>query len=200
MDQLPDRIELRRIADNARIFATLRRLTRELAQEKIDGSWWETLGVPTHKREEENDHSWRWSKRIGQLRNSRWHEALAAETQDGAVQGAVLYWLNTRSFIQPEKGAIYIEALATAPRNRPWLVDAPVYRGVGESLLLRSVCHSYLLGLEGRINLVAFDDQRTIGFYKNRGLTPAGYDEDLPRFELEPDAAVSWLKEEGYEL
>ena len=68
---------------------------------------------------------------------------------------------------------------------------------------MRAVIHSHLLGFEGRVNLLAFNDQKLISFYLNRGFTIVGHDEDdekLPRLELTPDAARRWLGEEGYEL
>ena len=201
MLQLPTEIELIRVADDFPVVATIKRLTRSLAQEKIDGTWWEVAGVSRSKRQLENDNHWRWAKKIGELRNSRWHEALAAQTEDDYVQGAILYRLDTYSFIEAEQGAIYIEGLATAPHNRPWLVDSARYRGVGENLLVRAVAHSYSLGFGGRINLLAFDNERTVSFYEKRGLTLVGFDDEgLPQFELEPEAAVHWLREQGYDL
>lgn len=201
MDQLPDRIELIRVADGRPVTATIARLTRDLAQAKIDGNWWKSLGVSTIRRQQEDDHHWRWAKRIGELKNDRWHEAFAVQTDDDNVQGAILYWLNAKSFSEKAQGAVYVEALATAPRNRPWLVTSPEYRGVGETLLLRAVRDSYSLGLKGRVNLVAFDNPRTHTFYQNRGLTLVGHDDDgLPRFELAPNAATAWLREEGYDI
>jgi hypothetical protein len=124
------------------------KLTLELAQAQIDGQWWASLGVPKNVREKESDYAWRWAKRLGELKNDRWHEAVAIQTDDGKNQGAML-WSNTKSFMDEGNGAIYIEALATAPRNRAWLVSSPRYRGVGTALVLRAVSHSYLLGLKG---------------------------------------------------
>jgi hypothetical protein len=144
MIPLPNEIDLVRAADNHIVQARFVRLTRPVAKVKIDATWWQDLGPSTEMRKKENDNSWHWAKRLGELRNDRWHESFAIETQDGNIQGAILYWLNTRSFVESEKGAVYLEALATAPRNRPWLVSSPLYRGVGENLLLRAAVHSYI--------------------------------------------------------
>lgn len=201
MHQLPDRIRLIKVADNTIVTATIVKLTRNLAQAKIDGNWWEMLGVSTVKRQQEDDHNWRWAKRVGELKNDRWHEAVAVQTEDDNVQGAILYRLNTKSFVEQGQGAVYVEALATAPRNRPWLVASTLYRGVGENLLLRAVIHSYSLGLEGRVNLVSFNSPRTITFYEKRGLIVVGYEDDgLSQLELAPNAATAWLREEGYDI
>jgi hypothetical protein len=144
MIPLPNEIDLVRAADNHIVQARFVRLTRPVAKVKIDATWWQDLGASTEMRKKENDNSWHWAKRLGDLRNDRWHESFAIEAQDGNIQGAILYWLNTRSFVESEKGAVYLEALATAPRNRPWLVSSPLYRGVGENLLLRAAVHSYI--------------------------------------------------------
>jgi hypothetical protein len=200
MDGLPQRIELTRVADGATVLANLVKLTRRLAHEQLDSKWWLLPGVSKTERRKENDHSWNWAKRLGELRNDQWHEAVAVQTDDGQIQGAILYRTDAKSFVAEDQGAVYVEALATAPRNRPWLVESPLYRGVGEGLLLRAITHSYLLGLEGRTNLVAFDDDRTIKFYTNRSFALVGYDDELPMFELTPEAAKIWLLEEGFEL
>lgn len=205
MDTVPETIELIRNADSAIIESSVVTLTRKLAQSEIDTKWWQIPEVSKGTRSQENDHGWQWAKRLGELRDDRWHSALAVQTDDGRIQGAILYHLDTRSFIETDAGAVYIEAVATAPRNRPWLVSTPVYRGVGSGLLLCAVMHSYKLGLGGRVNLLSAEDSRTIEYYKRRGFAPAGYDDDagnepLPRFELDTDSAQSWLREEGYEL
>ena len=113
--------------------------------------------------------------------------------------------MNTLSFVEENAEAIFVELLATAPRNRDWLVTTPAYRGVGSGLLRTVVIHSYHLGLEGRVNLVATTDTNSISFYEGKGFVLVGYDGDedeekLPRFELGADAAQQWLREEGYEL
>lgn len=197
---LPNKIDLVRAADNHAVEAHLVRLTRTVAKTKIDATWWQDLGVSTEMRKKENDNSWHWAKRLGELRNNRWHEPLAVETQDGNIQGAILYWLNTRSFVENEKGAVYVEALATAPRNRPWLISSPLYRGVGENLLLRATLHSYVVGLEGRVNLLSFHNERTLSFYKKRGFKIVGEEGGLDQMELAPTEAFEWLRDEGYDI
>jgi GNAT superfamily N-acetyltransferase len=200
MFPLPDKIDLVRAVDNQPVEARIVKLTRTTARTKIDSKWWQDLGASTEIRKNENDNSWHWAKRVGDLKYDRWHERLAVETEDGDIQGAILYWLNARSFVTEEKGAVYVEALATAPRNRPWLVSAPLYRGVGENLLLRATLHSYVVGLEGRLNLLSFRDERTVSFYQRRGFEIVGEDDDLNQMELSPIKALQWLQEEGYDV
>jgi len=200
MFPLPNKIDLVRVPDNHIVEAQVVKLTRTVAKTKIDATWWQDLGASTETRKKENDNSWHWAKKLGELRNNRWHEPLAIETQDGNIQGAILYWLNAKSFVENEKGAVYVEALATAPRNRPWLVPSPMYRGVGEGLLLRATLHSYVVGLEGRVNLLSFHDERTVSFYTKRGFKIVGEEEGLDQMELSPTKALEWLKDEGYEI
>jgi hypothetical protein len=87
MIPLPNEIDLVRAADNARFV----RLTRPVAKVKIDATWWQDLGASTEMRKKENDNSWHWAKRLGELRNDRWHESFAIEAQDGNIQGAIFY-------------------------------------------------------------------------------------------------------------
>lgn len=198
--QEPQQIELIRVEDGLVELATVTQLTRDLAKAKIDGSWWNLKEVATLDRKKENDNHWKWAKRIGELRSHRWHEALCVQTSDGDIQGAILYRLDTTSFVSPEVGAIYVEGLATAPRNRPWLVDSPKYRGVGEHLLLTAIRHSYELGFKGRTNLLPFDDERTIKFYRKKGFEVVGREDELVQMELGPEGALALLRGEGYDL
>jgi hypothetical protein len=154
--------------------------------------------ILVHQRKcgkKENDNSWHWAKRLGELRNDRWHESFAIETQDGNIQGAILYWLNTRSFVESEKGAVYLEALATAPRNRPLAcLLSTISRCRRKSAFEGSSPQLY------RINLLSFRDERTVSFYKNRGFEIVGEEKGLDQMELAPSRAFEWLKDEGYDI
>jgi len=201
---LPEFVKLTRCADDEIVEASVVSLTRKLAQTEIDTKWWQIPDVPKTKRSQESDHSWRWAERLGQLRDRQWFSALAIQTDDGRIQGAILYRSDALSFVEAGVGAVNIEAVATAPQNRSWLVSAPVYRGVGSGLVFCAVLHSYHLGLGGRVNLVSVNDHRTIAFYNHLGFTQVGYDgeegeERLPKFELDANAAQSWLQKEEYE-
>lgn len=200
MEGLPETIQLSATSSNATCIASLVQLTRDLAQIKIDATWWALPGVSKTLRQQENDHTWQWAKRIGELRNNRWHEAVAVTTEDTEVQGAILYQFNATSFVDASKPAVFVEALATAPRNRPWLVGHANYSGIGTGLLFRAVCHSYLQGYEGRVNLMAFDDSRTLAFYEHRGFEVVGHEEGLPLLELSQETAYTWLRKDGYEV
>lgn len=124
---------------------------------------------------------------------------MAIETENGAIQGAIVYRINAESQLEPGRLAIYGEYLATAPRNRPWLVNPPHLRGVGRGLLLAAVTHSYQLGLEGRIWLTSLPSERTRDFYVNLGFEVIFQKPDgTIDFELPSARALEWLKDEGY--
>jgi len=200
MEGLSDSITLLAAADGTTVQATVVPLTRHVARTRIDSRWWRLPGVSTAARKAEDDRAWQWAKRIGQLRHEKWYEAVAVQTSDGEVQGAMVYRLDAKSLVDASLGAVNIEALATAPRNRPRLVQDPLYRGVGTGLLLRAICHSYMLGFKGRVNLLAFDRPETIGFYIRRGFQITPLKEDGPFLEITPERAAEWLRREGYKI
>jgi hypothetical protein len=200
MDELPSIVPLFDCWNRRECEARYVRLTRALAQGKIDGAWWRLDGISAHNRAAESDHHWHWSKLVGGHRNDLVWECMAIQTADDEIQGAICYRIDGRSFVSPDLGTVYIDRIAAAPRNRPWLTPKSRYRGVGTGLLLGSVCHSHTLGLGGRINLHSVPDERTQTYYKKRGFTCIGHppDDDMVEYELTAEAAQSWLRKEGY--
>jgi hypothetical protein len=199
MDQLPDSVSLFGYGSGEECVARLVRLTRDLAATKIDGRWWAIKVKAGVKRSDEDDHHWPWRKLVGKHRHNLNWEFACVRTDDGEVQGAIAYRIDFKSFLVPALTSVYVDRLATAPRNRPWLVESPLYGGVGEGLLLRAVCHSYLLGLGGRVNLVSVPRERTRRFYEKKGLIAVREDDDGSiEYELSEEAAQRWLQQEGY--
>ena len=197
MLQLPHTVVLRNLIDQVDCDARIVPIDREMAKRKIDVEWWQIGGSRT-KRKEEGDHDWNWTKFFGERRGDLHREMVAVVTEDDAVQGAMTYWTNGKSLLDSELGSVYVQYIATAPRNRPWLVDQPCFQGVGSVLLLYAVCHSYILGLGGRVTLVSLPTEKTKEFYANRGFTKIDEDEDgSMEFELTPEGAERWLREEG---
>lgn len=199
MFELPQDVTLTLYPPGTEVRARLMRLTREVAADRIDGQWWNTGGSKT-ARESEGDHHWRWRRIVGKLRTKATSEALAVETDDGAIQGAIVYHIDAFSRLEPNKGAIYGEWLATAPRNRFWLVKPPHLRGVGKELLLAAIRHSYSLGLGGRFWLKSLPSERTQEFYVKRGFEEVVFEnlDGTIDYELPSARAVAWLEEEGY--
>jgi hypothetical protein len=134
MIELPDKIRVYDVKRGRAVEASLAELTRAMAQERIDAKWWTLPGVSKSIKEQENDYSWRWAKLIGEFRNNLAWEAAAAVFENGDIEGAILYRIDALSFIDPDLPAVYVLCLASAPHNRPWLVEPPLFRGIGEGL------------------------------------------------------------------
>jgi hypothetical protein len=202
MIELPDKIDVYDLKRGRAIEASLEELTRSMAQEQIDAKWWTLPGVSKSIKEQENDYSWRWAKLIGEFRNNLAWEAAAAILGNDDIEGAVLYCVDALSFIDPDQPAVYIQCLASAPHNRPWLVEQPLYRGIGEGLLLRAVIDSYRLGFGGRVTLESIDEQKTRRFYETRNFTvlPSDQDRSDIRMELTPGDAMGFLAAQGYAI
>ena len=177
------------------------RMDRALAKQ-IDSQWWKATGLGSDRLQEE-DRSWSWVQILGQGRatkgGSSYANYLAVQTNDSFVQGAISYWLNGRSRIVPTAGAVVVECLATAPQNRPWLVNDPQFGGVGSNLLFLAVRHSYSVGLGGRVFLESLPSERTRQFYEDFGfIRLAVHDDGIIEFELTPENAQLQLRENGF--
>ncbi len=195
---LPDDITIFDCERQAPVRAKLVRLNRELAAKEVDGTWWK-IPVSKRAREAEGDHHWEWRKLIGLHRSELVWEALAVQSTRGGVEGASLYRVDAISQIESGEGAVFIDRLAVAPSNRPWLVNPPKYKGIGTALLLAAVRHSYSLGLGGRVWLTSLPTERTRDFYRKRGFRVIFEDENgMIDFELPTGVAQQWLEREGY--
>lgn len=198
MIELPEQVSIFNVARGVKVRAQLVRLTREQAAKQIDGTWW-AIDVSKTMRSEEDDHHWVWRKLIGEIRLNLAWDVYAIQSEGGNVEGAMTFRIDAISQLEPMQGVVYVERLATAPRNRPWLVDPPEYRGIGSILLLAAVRESYSLGLRGRVWLRSLPSERTREFYRNRGFQEIFTDEDgMIDFELPSNKAEQWLRQEGY--
>ena len=196
MLELPESVGIYSVRRGRPVQAKLVRLDRQLAAQ-IDGTWWE--GGLSKARKNEGDNHWLWRKLVGARRSDKAWEALAVQNMRGAVEGAMLHRIDAKSQLETGEGVVFIDRLATAPRNRPWLVESPEYRGVGSVLLLAAVRQSYSLGLGGRVWLTSLPNERTRMYYKRRGFVPIFTDEEgMIDFELPARKAQAWLQEEGY--
>jgi GNAT superfamily N-acetyltransferase len=178
--------------------ASIVRLTRDLAQTQIDGKWWALEDVPQSERKYEIDRKWKWAKEVGSHRNQLVWDAVGVICSEDFVEGAMIYRVDAKSLLDVGEGAIYVELIASAPRNRPWLVTAPLYKGVGSALLLWAVSESYRLGLGGRVWLESTQTPSTLRFYERRGFVRIEeIDDEVARFEISRKRAEKWLREEG---
>lgn len=194
---LPDSIQIFNVARDRSVSAKLDRLTRDVAT-TIDGTWW-SISVSKSVRQEEGDHHWKWRKLIGERRHQVTWDALAVISSGGGIEGAMTYRVDAESQIDHGEGAVYVDRLSTAPRNRPWLLGPPKYRGIGSVLLLAAVRSSYSLGLGGRVWLTSLPSEKTRSFYENRGFRMIFENDDgTIDYELPVGEAERWLKTEGY--
>lgn len=122
--------------------ASIIELTRNIAQTMIDGRWWQLTNVAKSKRKDENDNHWNWTKNVGSHRNRIVWGGVAVLSQENEIEGAMILRFDVKSRIEQNVGCVYIDLLATAPRNREWLVKNPIYKGIGTELVYWAVRRS----------------------------------------------------------
>ena len=190
-----ERLETGRLED-----ASIVRLEVETARDQVDKVWWNLLNVSLATIKGEADAHWEWEWIAGRYSSSSIKECVAILSKDNYIEGALAYQFNAKSVLESSKGTVYIGWLATAPRNREELVNNPIYRGVGTSLLYWAIKESYNAGLGGRISLESLPTPKTLRFYERKGFVrtdltqpPTG----LIDYELPEAAAQAWLREEG---
>lgn len=124
------RIQILRAENNQTVDADIVTLTTDLAQKMIDDVWWNDTGLAvTYKREQ--DSRWIWENIVSYYSKDILHECIAILSKENYLEGAMAYQLNAKSKIEIGKGSVYVGWLATAPRNRNWLTNAPFYKGIG---------------------------------------------------------------------
>lgn len=194
---LPEDVDIHDAEEGEDVTGQLVRLDRKLAAKGIDGKWWAQISSKT-LREKELDHHWSWRKIVGNRRPPKW-DCLAVLGPTKEVEGAITYQVNAISQIETGKGAVYVDRLAVAPRNRDWLIDPNKYTGVGTVLLLAAVRQSYSLKLGGRVWLSCVPDERSKRFYANKNFTFLREDDEgMIDYELPAAEAEKWLVKEGW--
>ncbi len=187
LPELPAPVTLTRCDSGVPVTARLLALNTKLAKTKINGAWWVGIGVSKTRHGEEGDHHWDWAAEVGKHHNKLYFESVAIQSADNAVQGAAIYRLDGRSAIAEGAGAVLLHWLATAPRNRSWLVARPEFRGVGTNLIRWAAYHSLHLGFGGRIVLASLPSPRTTAFYESLGfLRTSAEEDDMLLYELDP--------------
>ena len=100
----------------------------------------------------------------------------------------------------PRAQIVYVDLLATAPWNRPILVDEPVYKGVGGALLVAAITVSREQGLHGCIGLHSLKEAES--FYRDvvqmtdLGIEQEGDHKGLRYFELPKSQATSFASDQ----
>lgn len=93
---------------------------------------------------------------------------------------------------------MFVERLATAPWNRPWLRSPGEYVGVGRGLLRLAILHSYQFGLGGRVELTVRPGSREENWYDRQGFALAvGPEDGMNEYELRAVGALPHLTEMG---
>lgn len=124
--------------------------------------------------EDDQGFSWRFKQQLMTRNDNYEGYALVYEV---LTQGLMLIETQTRwSQFTPGKRLVGIEALATAPWNRPSIQQPRDLEGVGTALLAFARERSLALGYQGRVGLYSLPE--AVGFYEQLGMT---------RLELEPD-------------
>jgi len=174
--QLNHPIQLLRVQDSLVVDAIITEVTeKHLADAK---TLWEPLLGGTRQEDE----YWDW---VAKSRGSKLlpGDELYAIECDGITQGLIMLdVLKKRCQIQSQlrRRLLYIRALATAPWNRPAILNPPTYKGVGGNCIDFAISRSYGLGYQGRIGLHALEG--ALGFYRKLrvGLLDCGPDPEEP--------------------
>jgi hypothetical protein len=192
---LPAKVSLTRCDTGAAEVANIETLSRETAKNHIDLQWWNNLGSTLADPQDEPDSHWEWREIVSKVQSKRFFASKCVRTEDQAVQAAILFQVDAKSVLETGEKAIFVDRLATAPRNRGKLVQRPVFRGAGTGLLSYAIAQSYSLGFGGRVNLFAIANEE---FYTQMGLLPTSISKDeMQLFELPASTAFRILKEKG---
>ncbi|MBL8828313.1 MAG: hypothetical protein JNM18_15130 [Planctomycetaceae bacterium] len=192
---LPEKVCLTNCATGTTELGRIATLTREDAKTGIDQTWWVDLENPLRDPADEVDRHWEWRAILSRSQNSPYFRARCIRTNDDKVQAAMTFRLDAKSALEADKHAVFIDRLATAPRNRDMLVETPLFRGSGTGLLVFAVAQSYSLGFGGRVNLFPVANQT---FYEQRGFRPTAENEGGETlFELPSAEAIQLLTSKG---
>jgi len=152
--------------------AHITELSPELAERRVHRDWWTDADLLGQFDPPPIDRHWNWNE-IGVEHDGRLlaAEKVAILTGDQAVQGAMMISTEAvQSVLTPGSGALFVELLFTAPRNRPALRrDGKAYfQGVGLKLLAWAAWLSREKRQDGRLLLHGSPD--FIAWYEKRGL------------------------------
>ena len=160
-----------------------------------EDNWWAGIFEPKSPIADEPDYHWNWVDVISrQVLNKPTARSVCLKSPDGAIQGAMVYRIGARSALNPGKKVVYVDRLATAPRNRSNLVPTPRFSRVGECLLRYAMVDSISYGLGGGLTVFPIAN---IPFYERQGfLRTEEYNKDYAAFlyELPVEAAQETLK------
>jgi hypothetical protein len=184
---------------NQEVVGKIVELNRQWAYFVIQRKWRQNLtlreDLPIRAVTEESDYYWNWPRLVRRFYSKAECECLGLLIGP-RIEGAIIYRVNEQSAIEPGKGAVFVEFLAPAPRNRPSLCVHPRYKYVGTGLLTVAVLHSYQLGLGGRVSLCPVGN--SAGFYEERDFLRTKVHKDgMVVYEIPTQVAIERLAKKG---
>lgn len=194
--ELPTKVHLKRCDSGEIEVARFVTLMRDTANKAIDLTWWQDFPGALRPLNDEPDSDWDWRRIVSHHQNKPYFRATSVQTDDGAVQAAMLFQVNALSATLDGERAVYIDRLASAPWNRDKLAANPVFRGAGTGLLRYAILVSYSLGFSGRVNLTPIANE---DWYVNRGFSQTDVLRKGERvFEISAEEAIRRLAEERF--
>jgi hypothetical protein len=152
--------------------AQIAELTPELAERRIHRDWWTDADLLDQFDPPPIDRHWNWNEmNIEHRGRTLPTEKVAIVTAGQGVQGAMMISAEpVPSVLTPGAGALFVELLFTAPRNRPALRrdGNPFFLGVGIELVTWGAWLSREKGCDGRLLLDGSPEY--LGWYEKRGL------------------------------
>jgi hypothetical protein len=142
------------------------------------------------------DARWNWRRKEAAWGHALSYQAFAVEA-DTVTQGLMYVSKHHHSRLPDHLGApvIYVEAIATAPWNRPRFVRQPKYKGVGQILIQAAISLSIEEEFKGRIGLHALPQSES--WYRDAlGMIDFGADpdaHDMHYFELTGEQATKLI-------
>lgn len=184
------------------VAARIESLSQKMIEEEIHRDWWNDPALVDKFVPPPIDLHWNWTEfDIEQDGRKLASEKVAVVTGDGLVQGAMLISTDpVPSSLSVSSGALFIELLFTAPRNRPALRtdNKAFYAGVGSQLLTWGAWLSREKGLGGRLKLDGSPE--FVIWYEKRGLKKLATkpivfeDTEYTPMELTSDAAARLIE------
>jgi len=173
------------------------------------GAWWRESSIPRHLLDQEKDQGWDWVKLADGIQREQDSEegtqkrccvAITAENRTLFAQGAIFYRLDALSLEKPGLPAVYVEWVASAPRNRRNLVGKnAAFTGTGENLVAIAIADSIYNGFDGRVLLKPLDT--AVEFYKKmrfeKVLDPA---DGRSYYEIGGEMAKAHIRLRGWKL
>ncbi|MFA9480434.1 hypothetical protein ACERK3_19375 [Phycisphaerales bacterium AB-hyl4] len=178
-------------------------ITPDIARDHLD-TWWNAnqFRMDWDKETADVDYYWSWHHLASNEFSGPGFKQVATRDASGDVQSAIIYRRKASSLLEKGHFGVFVERLAIAPSNRPWVVTNPRFRGCGSCLLHYAIRDSNLLGFGGRALLIPTGSIAK-NTYRSMGFRSTGVDEGSGSeiWELPPEVARDILKgakEQGF--